>query len=149
MTFINKVRLFLFLLAIFPYGSIVGRAAEEGPQLIPLIAAIANSEKYNGRQVVLDGYLSFRQEDVAIYLGEEAYRNSLSTSAIWLNLSQDELKELQKHEHEYVRISGLFDTSDKGNRSLYPASLRAVKFISNIKTYSFLCRLTGASFFCN
>lgn len=122
--------------------------ADAEAKLTPMVAILANPTTFAGREVVVDGFLAFRLEDNALYLNREAFHNYISTSALWLEISPDDLSKLKKYERNYIRIAGTFDSKNTGHRGLFVGALSKLRLISELHGESFLCRLTRIPFFC-
>lgn len=116
--------------------------------LVSIYAVLSNPILFSGKSAVLDGFVSLRLEDNAIYIGKEAFGSHLTSNAIWLDVSKDEIEELKKYERSYVRISGTLDSTNRGHQSLYPASMSKIRVIARLPEESILCRLTRLPFFC-
>jgi hypothetical protein len=84
------------------------------PVSVSLIQLIATPERFDGRVVTVQGFLTlgahpefFGQEPV-LYVNEEDADNLLALNSVWLVPSDQMRRDREKINHMYVRLTGLF-----------------------------------------
>ncbi len=100
----------LSCLTIVCCGIFLGHAAEfdstKTAHSVSIINLIATPEKYNGKTVLVDGFLNLDFEDNALYLHSEDYERALTVNSIIIKVKDD--PELKKLDKKYVIIQGVF-----------------------------------------
>ncbi len=88
------------------------------PETVSLVELIANPAQYDGRAVLVIGFLHLEFEGNELYLHQQDYEEHISKNGIWV----DATKEFQGcsgglNDH-YVLMAGLFSARRKGHRSM-------------------------------
>jgi hypothetical protein len=85
-------------------------AAQNPPrsQYVSLVALIANPERFDGKPVVVSGYLTLENEGPSLFMHKEDYDNLILTNALWLEPTRNMLENREKLEFKYVVINGIF-----------------------------------------
>ena len=81
---------------------------ESAPPIVSMVQLLSNPNKYDGKPVVVFGFLTIGQENNNLYLGKADYDNVLLANSIWVDLSTEMLKNKTELEMKYVRIVGVF-----------------------------------------
>ena len=105
-----KVRVFLFACLVL-FGGCVFRYAEglettNTPHKVSLINLVATPEKYDGKIIIVTGFLNLEFEDYALYFHSEDYERALTANSITISVQDD--PELKKLDKKYVVIQGVF-----------------------------------------
>ncbi len=81
-----------------------------------IISLIATPEKFDGKWVSVEGYLSTGFEDSTLYLTKDLALNGLKSNAIFVSydrsqllISPNTISSLKQAHHNYVLIYGQFD----------------------------------------
>jgi hypothetical protein len=100
---------------------------------VSLVTLIASPEKYHDKGVVVIGYLNLEFEGTAVYLHEQDFENGILKNAIWVSFSnRADMREIQKLNHSYVRIQGIFDKNQKGHMSLFGGSINEITMVESV-----------------
>lgn len=100
--------------------------ASESVTVLPLVALLANPEKYNGKEVQTYGFLTYSHHNAVLYLSSnDAFNfgqlNGIAVSKLdsgcsvrqrgtGINPSADKLKGLEDCDHRYVELEGIFSS---------------------------------------
>jgi hypothetical protein len=82
--------------------------AEELGEYTSIIALISNAHSFSEKQIVTSGYLSVGHRSASLFLHQADAENGLVENAILLGIEPDVLKELERLNNRYVRVSGQF-----------------------------------------
>jgi hypothetical protein len=96
---------------------------DERPLNISLIQLIANPEKYDGRKVVVKGFLTLKFESTLLYLDKENRENGLHKNSIWINIQSDPNS---IYHEKYVTVVGTFDMKFNGHFGCCSGSIKNV-----------------------
>ena len=81
---------------------------------VSLVQLIANPDKFNGKLVVVFGYLRL-SERPALYLHEDDAANSLMTNALWIDSTESMRQHRTELSQRYVKIVGRFRAGGEGH----------------------------------
>ena len=90
---------------------------------VSLVNLISNPEKYDGKKVIVSGYLSLDFEGSAIYLHKDDYENTITTNGVWCVADLVKYKEF---DHSYVSIEAVFDAKNHGHLNLFAGELKEI-----------------------
>lgn len=94
---------------------------------VSIIEIIANREKFDGKQIVIKGYLVFDTEKTAIYLSKEDYLYGITKNAIYIfkgSKFSNKLKSSGKWNGQgYAKVEGIFSKALDGHNEKYSGSL--------------------------
>jgi hypothetical protein len=95
---------------------------------ISIVQLIATPEKYDGKVVLVMGFLRLEFEGDAIYLHEDDYRHGISKNGLMVvrNAKIDGMAD--KLNLQYVVLGGTFDASNHGNMGLNSGTITNVTF---------------------
>ena len=91
---------------------------------VSIINLIANPQSYNGKEIMIGGYLSLEFEGTAIYLSKDDWQNLICKNGFWCNVDLVKYKEFDK---KFVNVEGVFDSSNFGHMGLWSGSIVNVK----------------------
>lgn len=102
---------------------------------VSLIQLIANPEHYNGKRVMVSGYLHLQFEGNAIYLSKTDYDMRFAKNGIWIGLNEYVRRNSQTSDFsdQYVRLIGIFNSKSKGHEGAWSGSIDDVYSIEVIK----------------
>jgi hypothetical protein len=84
------------------------------PLNVSLISLIAAPERYDGKLVRAQGFLSIEFESPGLYLHEEDYRRGLLANAFALDLSRSQKEQFKSLSLKYVLIEGTVRANGPG-----------------------------------
>lgn len=87
-------------------------AADEA-RPVSMIQLIANPDKYDGKLVVVFGYLTLAERP-SLYIHREDATQALMTNALWVDSSEPMRQEMAKVSQKYVKIVGRFRAGSGG-----------------------------------
>jgi hypothetical protein len=87
------------------------------PLQVSLISLIANPEKFDGKEVMVIGYLRLEDEGDIIYVGEQDYLHSITKNGIWIERNNAMTTDIEKLDSNYVVIVGVFSLNVRGHQS--------------------------------
>jgi hypothetical protein len=93
----NKSILYLVFYGILCVCQCFGGDSPEMGIPVPLVALIANPEKYDGKFIATEGYFIWRFEDTALYLSQEQ-ANCLSLNRVDILLTEEK-KSIYEHKN--------------------------------------------------
>jgi hypothetical protein len=97
---------------------------------VSLVSLLAAPERYDGRKVEVEGFVTLDFEDSSLHLDEAAYKAGLRRNAIWLDRPKW-LKATATHRlnRRYGEVAGTFDASASGHMGLYSGALTHLRRI--------------------
>jgi hypothetical protein len=96
--------------------------------MVSIAALVANAALYDGRKVLVAGYLHLEFEGNAIYLHEDDYKHNIFRNGLWVSWSNDTAlpdKRTCPSDH-YVQVQGTFSAKQTGHMSLWSGSIRDI-----------------------
>jgi hypothetical protein len=97
------------------------------PPLVSLVELIANPDKYDGKQVLITGFLRLEFEGDALYLHREDSEHVLTKNAIWVIATADMNKNRDRLDGTYVILEGTFNAKRHGHMGLYSGEIGNIK----------------------
>lgn len=120
--------LLLLLLVITQIGAApapVGPPAER-PVSAPLVALLANPERFDGKLVAVEGFLNLEFEGDAIYQSRSDFDAMLLGNAIWVDGPKFEEPAARRSLNgRYVNLTGRFDADMHGHFGMFAGGLVA------------------------
>ena len=99
----------------------------DGYCFLSMIDLIANPELFDGKKVMVHGYVHFQFEGNAIYLHKEDFLYGISYNALWLSLSPSKgAKEFSECQDSYAVVRGTFSASMRGHYDMGSGSLHDI-----------------------
>ena len=98
---------------------------------VSLVRLITYPEKYDGKRIMVIGYLHLEFESDAVYLHKQDNDNDLSKNGFWVNFSETLTKVINPSHYndKYVLLIGTFDFNHKGHMDMYGGTLRNITWI--------------------
>ncbi|HLP08077.1 MAG TPA: hypothetical protein VK178_07915 [Opitutaceae bacterium] len=93
---------------------------------VSIIRLIASPENYEGKCVQVTGFLRIEFEGNALYLAETDYRHRIGKNGLWVDASDERLRELSNFSGHYVLIEGVFEPDDTGHMGAFSGAIRDV-----------------------
>ena len=102
--------------------------ADDGitPMEVSMIQLIANPEKFDGKKVVLTGFLNLEFEGNALYLHRDDFVYGQMKNGLGLTLSERWAKSASRWSRHYVRVEGVFNAREAGHLGMYSGSIEHV-----------------------
>ena len=95
---------------LFTTCTVIGQGVvDRNPKDVSLVQLIATPERYDGKRVMVIGYLRLEFEGNALYLHSEDYRHSILHNRIRIRASSDMEKNSRKINNHYVLMVAVFD----------------------------------------
>lgn len=115
------MRTFFFLLLL-----LTGPLVAQRPT-VSLVQLLANPEKFDGQVVRFHGVTNIEFEGEAVYLSKEHWKHTVTSCALWLDISE-ELRESRKWTNgRYMVLEGTFDKGNRGHMGLFMGTLKDIK----------------------
>jgi hypothetical protein len=95
-------------------------------EIVSLVQLIATPEKYDGKAILVVGFLRLEFEGNVLYLHEEDYKHGITKNSVWVvrNVKINERTDaLNMH---YILLTGTFDAEHKGHMGLSNGSLKNI-----------------------
>jgi hypothetical protein len=89
-----------------------------------IINIVSNSEKYDGKSVIIGGYLSLEFEGSAIYLSKDDWSNLITKNGLWCQIDIGKYKDF---DNKYVFVEGIISASKHGHMGLWSAQIDSIK----------------------
>jgi hypothetical protein len=107
----------------------VASAAPE-PASVPLVAVIANPDRYDGKRVWVEGFLNLAFEGDALYLGRSDRDAGLMRNSVWVDGPNFEEPEARRALNgRYVMLQGRFNTHSNGHFGMHTGTFEDVSSI--------------------
>jgi hypothetical protein len=114
----------------------VGQTDHANYEAVPLVRLLATPERYDGRRVRVEGYLTLGFEDAGLHPDRTSYEGGLRKNAMWVDrptwLTR---KDEQKLTRRYAEVAGVFDADGEGHLGLYSGALTEVRGIGRLLTH--------------
>ena len=95
---------------------------------VSIVQLIAAPEKYDGKVVMVMGFLRLEFEGDAIYLHEDDYRHAIHKNGLMVVTNPKIDMEADKLNLHYVVLEGTFDANNHGNMGLNSGTIRNITF---------------------
>jgi hypothetical protein len=108
-------------------------ASDRGPTT-SLIRLIATPEKYQGKLIRTEGFVSLDHEFTAVFISESDYRRGLSANGISLTMTEAEKAKFRAADKQYCWVVGILErrSGQKGNFSGNVVAIRDIEKIPNM-----------------
>lgn len=100
---------------------------------VSLINLIAKPQEYHKKKVEVKGFLHVEFENCAIYLSQEDYAKGIDKNSIWIQISKNEIKNMDNLSDNYVIVEGLFDKDNHGHENNYSGAIGKITKLKAIK----------------
>jgi hypothetical protein len=101
-------------------------ALAAGSHTVPLQQLLADPQRFEGQRVRTTGFLRLEFEANALYLTRDDFNREMRQHAVWLDLSNAQLRKLGKLNNGHVVVDGVFSAQYKGHGGKWPGALRPV-----------------------
>ncbi|MFZ6656925.1 hypothetical protein [Undibacterium sp. TJN19] len=98
---------------------------------VSIIDLIANPERYDGKSVLVSGFLNVEFEGNGLYLHEDDFRHNISHNGIWVSVPRNWLETSKCKNQSYVSLRGVFNAGNRGNMNAWSGSIEAIASCSN------------------
>jgi hypothetical protein len=88
-----------------------------------MVRLLANPGEFDGKRVLVRGFLNLEFEGDALYLHKEDFDNCLSENAIWVDVSPVVEEKRTELNGRYVLLEGEFCSQRQGHFGLFAASI--------------------------
>ena len=95
---------------------------------VSIVQLIATPEKYDGKVVLVMGFLRLEFEGDAIYLHEDDYRHAIHKNGLMVVTNPKIDLEADKLNLHYVVLEGTFDANNRGNMGLNSGTITNITF---------------------
>ena len=123
--------LLILLLAVTQIGAATPVPVEgtrERPAPVPLVALLANPDRFDGKFVTVEGFLNLEYEGDAIYQSRSDFDEMLTGNAIWVDGPKyEEPRARDAVSGHYVSLTGRFDAQMHGHLGMYAGGLSATR----------------------
>jgi hypothetical protein len=93
---------------------------------VSLVELLARPEYWDGRKVLVTGFLNLEFEGDALYLHKEDWKEQILSNAIWVHPSPSMREQYKILKRRYVMIEGIFDGKDLGHMGLFQGAIRDI-----------------------
>lgn len=101
-------------------------AHAEGPRTVPMHELLVEPGRFEGQQVRVVGFLQLEFEQNALYQTRDDFNDSVTEHALFLELSNAQLRSSSKLNHGHVIVEGVFRAKDIGHGGMWTGSLKPV-----------------------
>ena len=109
------------------------RAADGiAPIEVSMIQLIANPEKFDGKKVILTGFMNLEFEGNALYFHRDDFVYGQMKNGLGLTLSEQGTKSASRWSKNYVRVEGVFNAREAGHFGMYSGSIEQVTRITGL-----------------
>ena len=102
-------------------------AQESEPVTVSLVQLIATPERYDGKRVLVDGFVWLEFEGDAVYLHKDDYEHALYKNGLWLDVPERYEKQRRTLRGRYALVVARFDAGSKGHFGMWSGGLRDVE----------------------
>ena len=96
------------------------------PLDVSIIQLIAHPNDYHGKVVRLTGFVRLEFEGTGVYLHEDDYRYHITKNGLWLDVSDDLMKNKKEFNLKYVLLEGTFNAQDMGHMGAWSGSIEKI-----------------------
>lgn len=116
----------LFMLLV-PTIRTAGDTPAPSAEVVSLERLITAPEQYDGKAVLIVGFLRLEFEGNGLYLHEEDYEHGITKNAIWVVRNAKINERADALNMHYVMLGGTFDASHNGHMGLFSGSLGNIR----------------------
>jgi hypothetical protein len=98
----------------------------KGVDLVSMVQLIATPEKYDGKTIIVVGFLHLEREGNILYLNKTDYDHAITKNGLWIVRNSKINENIEKLNLHYVLISGTFDARNKGHMSLASGAIKDI-----------------------
>lgn len=100
------------------------------PPIVSLVQLIAHPKDYDGKVVMVVGFLNLQFEGDSIYFHEDDYKHGITKNGLWIQTTPDIKKRESALNHKYVMVNGRFNSKGKGHMGLWSGSIEKISNIT-------------------
>lgn len=98
------------IVAVGTLEAIAKRGVPEGPPRVPLVALIANPERYDGTVIEVSAWGVLEFEGAALYLSPSDHQYLVAEAGVWLEVSEE--SRFPDNTRGYLAVRGRFHSGD-------------------------------------
>ena len=118
-------RYFLAALLLLNIG-FAPQAHADAARTVPMQELLADPGKFEGQRVRVVGFLLLEFEQNALYPTRDDFNNSVTEHALFLELTNTQLRSSSKLNHGHVIVEGVFSAKNIGHGGMWTGSLKPV-----------------------
>ena len=92
-------------------------------EVVSLVRLIATPEEYDGKAVLVVGFLRLEFEGNGLYLHEDDYQHGITKNSVWVVRNEKINRQADALNMHYVMLIGTFDANHNGHMGLFSGSL--------------------------
>jgi hypothetical protein len=100
------------------------------PSIVSMVQLIATPEKFDGKVVLVVGFLRLEFEGNCLYLHKEDYEHSITKNGLWVVRNPVINAKSEALNMHYVLVLGTFNATNKGHMDLSSGSLTDIRAAS-------------------
>jgi hypothetical protein len=93
---------------------------------VSLIQLIANAGAFDGKRVLVTGYVVLEFENTAVYLHESDATYGIARNGLWLDVPLGGDSHRTRFHQRYVLIEGTFNAHRRGHLGLFSGSIESI-----------------------
>ncbi|WP_202839236.1 hypothetical protein [Luteimonas saliphila] len=101
--------------------------SEESLEDVSLVQLVASPERYEGKMVMVSGFVNLEFEGNGIYLHKDDYEHGLNKNGLWLNANECKRDDARKFTNGYALVIGRFTSQRQGHMGLWSGEIQDVK----------------------
>lgn len=94
-----------------------------GPRTVSMQQLLADPHRFEGQRVRTIGFLRLEFEANALYATRDDFNGAVKGHAVWLDLTNAQLRSLGKLNNGHVVVEGVFSAQYRGHGGKWPAAL--------------------------
>jgi hypothetical protein len=95
-------------------------------EVVSLVRLIAAPEQYDGKAVLVVGFLRLEFEGNGLYLHEEDYERGITKNAVWVVRNAKINEQVDALNMRYVMLAGTFEAGHDGHMGLFSGSVKNI-----------------------
>jgi len=111
------MRMLIATLLFLAIGTAVVSSSDH-PIIVSIIALIGNPEKFDGKRIIVVGFLSLEFESDILYLSREDSERGIPKNGLWVERTKQMIRNIEQLDGRYVVIEGIFSSERKGHMSI-------------------------------
>jgi len=93
---------------------------------VSLIQLISAPQAYEGKKVLVIGFVNLEFEGNAVYLSEGDYKHRISKNGLWIDANDDIWNNAEKFNKHYCLIVGVVDSAHKGHMNSFSGGIKNI-----------------------
>lgn len=124
-------RVYLFFLILPTFMSVVAGESNDEAVEVSLVRLIAAPGDFNGKRIIVTGFLYIGDEVAALYLTRDDARIGNRPSSVAIGTYK---KGIVFPNHSFVRIVGTFHVEPSGHMGLWKSGIRDITSATNVRS---------------